>query len=106
MPGNITNYSVGSTTPVAIVATVVGATIQIGEVNLGSTASYTVYHSTPSATGGAAVPTATGRLVAAGGLYTMSKTLSQSQPFSPGEIVLFVKATTGTLTLQADELGC
>lgn len=106
MPGNITNYTVGSTTPVAIVATVTGSTVQIYEAALGTTATWLLYKSVPPTTSGASVPSAVGRLIQVGGVYNASKTLTYAEPYSPGEIICFVKASTGTLTMQCDETGC
>lgn len=109
MAGNITTVSVGTSTAVAITATVVGATIQIGESVADAgypTSDYILYHAVDPATSGASVASAVGRRVQAGQSYTLSKTLSLQQPFYVGQIVCFVKAVTATFTMVVDEQGC
>lgn len=106
MAGQITNYTVTTGTPVAIVATVVGGIVQIQEANGGSTDTYIVYKAVPPSTSGRSVPSSIGRLIQAGQPYNWTKTLTFPQPYAIGEIVGFVQSSTTTITMQADETGC
>lgn len=108
MPGAFTNVTVTTATPVAITATVVGQIVQIAEAVQDASypvGDFLVFKAVPPTTSGASVPSATYKRIQAGGSYVLTKGFSTPQVFSPNEIVCFVQAVTGTMTIVVDEQG-
>lgn len=103
MAGNLQLVTVGTSTAVAIKATVVGANIQIQEdqATVGfPTNQFIVYRVKPDGTA-----TSVGRTLAPGSQYDVFHGFSIQQPASPGQTVCYLKALVASINFIIDESG-
>lgn len=101
----ITKISVGTGTPVKIVASAWGNNIQVSEdldASGAPSTDFRIWH-VPEDTGGLIEETS--KRVSIGGFYNFTKGTALSASYAPNDPVGWIQSVTGTTTFVVDETG-